>query len=156
MYLTLKFVHIVGVILFLGNITTGVFWKAHADRSRDPKIMAHALAGIVRSDRLFTIPGVIIIIVSGLTAAIIAGIPLLRTAWLAGGIVLFIIAGVAFMARVAPLQRQMLDLTRAAADSASFDWSAYGKLSRGWAIWGSVALIAPAIAAGLMVFKPTW
>jgi len=30
-YLTLKFLHIVGVILFLGNITTGVFWKAHAD-----------------------------------------------------------------------------------------------------------------------------
>jgi uncharacterized membrane protein len=156
MYLTLKFLHIVGVILFLGNITTGVFWKAHADRSRDPRLIAHVLDGIIRSDRLFTIPGVAIIVVSGMAAAIIGGIPLLRTAWVAGGISLFIFAGIAFMARVAPLQRQMLALARAAADSASFDWPRYEKLSRGWALWGALALIAPVIAAALMVFKPTW
>lgn len=155
-YLTLKFLHIVGVILFLGNITTGVFWKLHADKSRDPKVIAHALAGIVRSDQLFTIPGVALILIAGFAAAIVGGLPLLRTAWLAGGIALFTIAGIAFMARVAPLQRQMLALARSATDPASFDWAAYEKLSRGWAIWGSVALIAPAITAALMVFKPTW
>lgn len=156
MYLTLKFLHIVGAILFLGNITTGVFWKAHADRSRDPKLIAHALDGIVRSDRLFTIPGVIIILTSGITAAVIGGLPLLRTAWIAGGMGLFIVAGVAFMARVAPLQREMLVLARSATAGSSFDWPAYEKLSRGWAIWGLVALITPALAAALMVFKPSW
>ena len=156
MYLTLKFLHIVGAILFLGNITTGVFWKAHADKSRDPKLIAHVLDGIIRSDRLFTIPGVIIILLSGITAAIVGGVPLLRTAWIAGGIGLFTLAGIAFMARIAPLQRQMLALARSATDPASFDWPAYERLSRGWAIWGSVALFAPALAAALKVFKPTW
>lgn len=155
-YLTLKFLHIVGAILFLGNITTGVFWKAHADKSRDPRIIAHALDGVIRSDRLFTIPGVLLIVASGFAAAIIGNIPLLRTAWVAGGIVLFSIAGIVFGARVAPLQRQMRDLARANTDPAIFDWAAYEKLSRGWAIWGLVALVAPLIAAGLMVFKPTW
>lgn len=156
MYLTLKFLHIVGAILFLGNITTGVFWKAHADRSRDPKIIAHALDGIVRSDRLFTVPGVVIILISGFAAAIVAGYPLLRTAWVAGGIVLFTIAGVVFMARIAPLQRQMRDLAQSSSATAPFDWAAYEKLSRAWAIWGAIALLAPALAAALMVFKPTW
>ena len=155
-YLALKFFHIVGVILFVGNITTGVFWKAHADKSRDPKIIAHALDGILRSDRLFTLPGVFIILVSGFAAAIVAGLPLLRTMWIAGGLGLFIITGVVFMARVAPIQRQMRDLARSSTDPASFDWPGYQKLSRAWAIWGSIALLAPALAAALMVFKPTW
>jgi uncharacterized membrane protein len=155
-YLTLKFLHIVGAILFVGNITTGVFWKAHADKSRDPKIIAHALDGIVRSDRIFTLPGVIIILVSGFAAAIVAGYPLLRTAWVAGGIVLFTITGIVFMARIAPIQRQMRDLARSSSSQAEFDWAAYERLSRGWAIWGSIALVAPALAAAIMVYKPTW
>ena len=156
MYLTLKFLHIVGVILFLGNITTGVFWKLHADKSRDPRVISHALAGIVRADQLFTIPGVALILLGGFGAAIVGHRPLLRTAWLAGGIVLFVLTGLTFMARVAPLQRRMLALSRSANESAAFEWAAYDELSRAWVIWGSVALTLPAIAASLMVFKPTW
>src|SRR5688572_9782946 len=155
-YLTLKFLHIVGAILFLGNIITGVFWKAHGDKSRNPAVMAHALDGIIRSDQLFTLPGVIIIVAAGFAGAIMGGIPLLRTEWLAGGIILLTISGIAFVARIAPLQRQMRDLALANPDPATFDWAAYDRLSRGWAIWGAIALLAPLLAAALMVFKPSW
>jgi uncharacterized membrane protein len=86
MYLTLKTLHILAVVLFLGNIITGVFWKAHADRTGDPRIMAHTLDGIIRSDRWFTIPGVLLIIAFGMGAAIMARLPILRTAWEGGGI----------------------------------------------------------------------
>ena len=154
-YLSLKFLHIVGAVLFLGNIITGVFWKAHADKSRDPKIIAHALDGILRSDRAFTIPGVIIILVSGFSAALVGRYALFRTDWIAGGIGLFTITAIVFMARIAPLQRQMRDLARSSADKGTFDWPTYEKLSRAWAIWGSIAVLAPVLAAALMVFKPT-
>jgi len=60
-YLLLKAVHVLAVVLFLGNIVTGIFWKAHGDRTGDPRIMAHTLDGIIRSDRWFTIPGVVLI-----------------------------------------------------------------------------------------------
>ena len=155
-YLTLKLLHIVGAVLFLGNITTGVFWKLHADKSRDPKVIVHALEGVVRSDQVFTIPGVMMILVGGFGAALIGHLPLIRTAWLFGGILLFTITGIVFMTRVAPLQRQMLLLARAGQSGGNFDWTGYEKLSRQWAFWGTVALIAPALAAGLMVLKPTW
>lgn len=154
-YLSLKFLHIVGAILFLGNITTAAFWKAHADKSRDPKIIAHALEGVMKADRIFTMPGVIIILVAGFAAALIARLPLFRTAWVGGGIALFVITAIIFMARVGPLQRRMLELARASGNGGNFDWPAYEKLSRSWAIWGSIALLVPLIAAGLMVFKPT-
>lgn len=153
-YLSLKFLHIVGAVLFLGNIITGVFWKAHADKSRDPKIIAHALDGIPRSDRIFTIPGVIIILVSGFSAALVGGYALFRTDWIVGGIGLFTITAIVFMGRIAPIQRQMRDLARSASDQTTFDWPTYEKLSRAWAIWGSVAVLAPMLAAALMVFKP--
>ena len=51
MYLALKLLHVVAVIVFLGNITTGLFWHAHAARTRDPKLLAHTMDGIIRSDR---------------------------------------------------------------------------------------------------------
>ena len=69
MYLLLKTIHLLAVVVFLGNVTTGLFWKAHADRTRDPGIIAHTLHGIIRSDGLFTLPGAAIILVAGVATA---------------------------------------------------------------------------------------
>ena len=69
MYLVLKLLHVVAVIAFLGNITTGLFWHKHGARTRDPRILAHTMDGIIRADRLFTMPGVFAIILSGVAAA---------------------------------------------------------------------------------------
>jgi len=64
MYLFLKMIHIGAVLVFLGNISLGIFWKSMADRTADPKIMAHTLRSIIRADRWFTIPGVIVLVVA--------------------------------------------------------------------------------------------
>lgn len=154
LYLALKTLHIVGVVMFLGNITTGIFWKEHADRTRDPRLIAHALAGIIASDRLFTVPGVLLILAAGIIAAIVGHIPLLGTGWVLWGIVLFTLSGIAFMGRVAPLQKRMLKLMRAGAENGNPDWAAYAKLSRAWALSGAVALLLPLMVLALMVFKP--
>ena len=74
MYLILKSLHVLAVALFLGNIITGVFWRFHAERSRDPKYIGLTFEGISRSDRFFTIPGVLLIIVTGVWAAIEGGL----------------------------------------------------------------------------------
>lgn len=154
MYDFLKLVHVLAVVLFLGNITTGLFWKLHADRARDPRLLAHAFDGIIRSDRLFTMPGVIAIVVSGFGAAGLGGYPVLRTGWIAASIVLFTISGLAFMFRVAPLQRRILALARAAETASPFDWDRYRAWSRQWEVWGAVALVTPLLALVLMVLKP--
>ena len=154
MYLALKLLHVVAVVLFLGNITTGLFWKVHGDRSRNPVIIAHTLDGIIRSDRWFTIPGVVVIIAAGVAAALVGGLPLLRTGWISISIALFVISGLAFVLRVAPLQQQLLGLAQATGDPNRFDWDGYRKLSRAWKFWGEVALFTPAAAFVLMVLKP--
>ncbi len=153
-YLLLKLIHVVAVILFLGNIITGLFWKFHADGTRDPKVIAHAFEGIIRADRWFTIPGVIAIVVSGAGAAIQGRFPILGTGWIFWSIVLFIISGIAFSLKVAPLQVRIFNMARAGMESGQMDWNLYHALSRSWEIWGLLALLTPVAAVVLMVLKP--
>src|SRR6266550_8738658 len=68
-YIALKILHVAAVVIFLGNITTGIFWKIHGDRTRDPRIVRHTLAGIIEADTWFTIPSVVVILVGGIGAA---------------------------------------------------------------------------------------
>ena len=41
-YLFLKTIHLVGVVIFVGNIVVTAWWKVMADLTRDPKIVAFA------------------------------------------------------------------------------------------------------------------
>ena len=60
-YLLLKFLHLLGVVLFLGNIIVTGWWKSMADRTRDPKIIAFAQSQVSATDRVFTLGGIIIL-----------------------------------------------------------------------------------------------
>jgi uncharacterized membrane protein len=153
-YLWLKLVHVLGVVMFLGNIVTGVFWHKHALATRDPKLLAHTMDGVRRSDRLFTMPGVFLILASGIWAAIQGGYPMLGTPWILWTIVLFAISGVVFGVRVAPLQKRLHAVATAGAQGGSFDFAAYERLSRQWDVWGTVATLTPVVGVALMVLKP--
>jgi uncharacterized membrane protein len=153
LYLALKALHIVSVVLFLGNIITGVFWKVHADLTGDLRARAQALDGIIKSDRWFTVPGVFLIIATGVTLALMAGYPLLRTFWIASSVALFGISGLAFGIAIGPLQKKLLANARAGL-AGNWDENQYNGLSRSWAVWGAIATAAPLIALFLMVMKP--
>ncbi len=154
MYLWMKLLHIVAVILFLGNITTGLFWHRHAERTRNPRLLAHAMEGVIGSDRLFTIPSIVVIIATGIVAAVQGGLPLLRTGWIAWTLALFAVSGLLFMFRVAPLQRQLRAIAEAGVASGSFDFAAYHRVAIRWELWGAGATLTPFLALALMVLKP--
>jgi uncharacterized membrane protein len=105
----------------------------HAARTHDPKILTHTMDGIIRSDRNF---------------------PILGTGWIRWTLILFTISGVAFVARVAPLQRQLRALAEAGAKSGAFDYTGYHRLARRWEFWGAIALLTPLAGLLLMVLKP--
>lgn len=154
MYAWLKLLHLLCVIGFLGNVTTGLFWHRHAMPTRDPRILAHTMRGIIRSDRLFTVPGVVGVTTFGIVGAIVGHLPLLHTPWIFWSIVLFTISGVIFSTRLIPLQRQLAVLAEAGASTGSFDFLGYERLTLRWERWGAVATLAPLGALVLMVLKP--
>src|SRR6187397_1286256 len=110
-YSYLKLIHILAVMIFLGNIITGLFWMHIAVKTKDLKIIIFTIKGIRDADRYFTIPGVIVITTFGLLAAIFGHYPILRTGWIFWSIIMFSISGLSFMIKVAPLQKKIYDLT---------------------------------------------
>jgi uncharacterized membrane protein len=46
MYAIFKTLHIIGVVVLLGNATITAYWKVFADRTRETKIIAHAQHGV--------------------------------------------------------------------------------------------------------------
>lgn len=154
MYLYVKLIHIAAVIVFLGNIVTGLFWHAQAIRSRDARELGLVMRGIIVSDRWFTVPGVLVIVASGVVLAVQARLPLLGTSWIAGALGLFALSGILFAVRVSPLQRRLLALATVGSESGMFDFAAYSALARRWEFWGALALLTPLGALVLMVLKP--
>ena len=157
LYLTLKALHVLAVVLFLGNVTTGIFWKAHGDRLSDAnggdlRHRVQALDGIIKADRLFTVPSVLLIIASGVTLVLVGNLSFF-TPWILWSLVLFGGAGAIFGARVGPLQTKLLANARAGL-AGEWNEAEYQALSNSWRFWGWIATGAPLVALILMVLKP--
>ncbi|MGZ3498180.1 MAG: DUF2269 family protein [Vulcanimicrobiaceae bacterium] len=152
MYFVLKLLHLIGVVVFLGNISLGVYWKYRADASGDLRIITHTIRTIILADRLFTNPGVILLVVAGLATAITGRIPILSTGWILWGIVLIIIAAVAYVP-LSATQRALLAIA-SNPESERSALARYHELSKRWNLYGSIALAAPLIAFAFMVLKP--
>lgn len=148
--LILKLIHIISVILFLGNITTAILWKMISHRSRDRQRIAFTFEGIIKADRVFTMPSVTLLIITGFGLSGMMKLNTIETGWILWSIVLVIISGAAYMAKVVPVQKKIFALAR---DENKFNWDEYNSLSKQWDIWGSIAVITPYIALILMVYK---
>jgi uncharacterized membrane protein len=149
-YLILKAIHLLAVVAFLGNIVTGLFWMRFARKTNDTRIVHHTAAGIIASDRLFTIPGVIIITAGGFASAIYGGIPLLRTGWIFWPILLFSLSGLFFAFKVVPLQVRM---RKHLETGEGFTWKGFDALLKQWEFWGFMAVITPIISFFMMILK---
>jgi len=152
-YPLLKLLHIAAVIIFLGNIITGHFWMHMAIRSKDVNIIRHSVNGIMLSDRIFTIPAVIIIIAAGILSALYGNIPLLRTGWIIWSIVLFTLSGVIFSTKLSVMLRKMLTLTNEQHVNREQEWISINNLYRQWNTWAVVAIMLPLAALVMMVLK---
>src|SRR5690349_6050146 len=141
-YLVLKALHVVSVVLFLGNIITGVFWKAHADATGDLRARAQALDGIIRSDRWFTVPGVFLIIATRVAMAYVGERSIFGTPWIVWSLALGGVSGVAFGVGVGPLQKKLLADARGGI-AGQWNESEYRARSRGWGVWGVIATVGP-------------
>lgn len=152
-YLVMKLIHLLAVVAFLGNIVVSLFWKLHGDRTRDVRIVAHTLAGIIAADRLFTLPGVALLVLAGFGTAGMGHYPLMLP-WIIISIILFAGSGGVYMGIVSPMQKRMLAMARRAENPAAFDWGTYASLSKQWNLWGLISLALPLVAMVLMVMKP--
>jgi uncharacterized membrane protein len=126
--------HILGVVLFLGNIIVTAVWKVLADRTKSPPVVAYAQRLVTRTDIAFTATGVVLILVSGQVLAEDLGGVFGGPVWLTIGWSLFVASGVIWVAALIPER--------------------YWLLSTLWSVFGAVATILPLANLYFMVFKP--
>jgi len=153
MYTTLKFLHILGMVLFVGNITTAALWKTRADRSGDLATVAYAQRTVALADWVFTLPGVLLVIIGGYGMAITRPWPLHGIRWLELGQVLFWISALIWAVVLIPTQRQLVAVSGEARKARALP-PEFERLSGRWAMWGGIATLLPLIALFLMVTKP--
>ena len=147
-----KLLHILAVIVFLGNITVGVFWKLQADKSKDRLKIVETFKNLIKADRIFTMPSVTALFIFGVGTAMQGNMSLVETSWIMWSIIMLIISAFVFMAKVVPLQKQIIKLANS---EEKFSWDLYLSLSGKWNVWGTIATITPYIAVALMILKLT-
>jgi uncharacterized membrane protein len=145
--------HILGVVLFLGNIIVTAVWKMLADRTQSPPVVAYAQRLVTITDVAFTATGVALIIVSGQVLADDFGGVFSGPTWLTIGWSLFIASGVIWLGVLIPVEVMQARLARQFRDSATIP-DRYWRLSMIWAVFGAVATLLPLANLYLMVFKP--
>ena len=144
--------HIIGVVLFLGNIIVTAVWKMLADRTRDPAVVAFGQRLVVVTDVAFTATGVVLILVSGQVMAEDFG-GVFGPTWLTLGWSFFIASGVIWLTILVPIELMQARLARGFRGGGEIP-ERYWRLSTLWAIFGAIATILPFINVFLMVFKP--
>ena len=147
-YNVLKFTHVFLAIVAVGfNVSYGV-WLARA--AREPGHQSHVLRGIKFLDDRIANPAYVLLLVTGALTAIVGGIPF-TTFWIAGAIVLWVVAvGVGLGVYTPTLRRQIEVLEREGPDSVE-----YQRLSSRGRTVGIATAVPVVIIVLLMVFKPT-
>lgn len=152
-YLILKSLHILGAVIFLGNIIVTAWWKVMADRTGDAKIIAFAQRQVTLTDFVFTAGGAALVLTTGVGNAQLHGMDYWHIRWLAWGMSLFVASGVVWVAVLIPVQVIQARLARAFAAGGPIP-PAYWRLGRLWMGFGILATVLPLINLYWMVFKP--
>ncbi len=151
-YLLTKWVHILSSTVLFGTGLGSAFYMFFASLSRDPRVVATVVRYVVIADWCFTTPTVILQPLSGFYMVHLAGYPLTST-WLLWSIILFLVAGAAWLP-VVWMQIQMRRMAKESLANGTALPQQYWTYLRRWVALGVVAFAALVIVFYLMVLKP--
>lgn len=152
-FLTLKMIHVFGVVIFLGNIIITGWWKVMADRTNNPTIIAFAQRQVTLTDFIFTAGGAAVVFGAGFGNALIHQMNVWSTRWLSWGFWLFMISGIIWVTVLIPVQVRQAKMARQFADGGAIP-PQYWTLGRIWLVFGLLATLIPLANLYWMVFKP--
>ena len=144
--------HVVGVVMLLGNIVTAAFWKARADLGGSVEDIYKTVRGVMVADYFFTVPGVAMILISGHVMADKAGYDLFSWSWIGISYMLFILTGVIWGVLLLPLQRRMIKEAKRSLSSGRPN-NEYRRYSAIWNVAGIFATLLPIAVLVLMISK---
>jgi uncharacterized membrane protein len=152
-YLIVKWLHILSSTVLFGTGLGSAYYMFFASRTRDPRIAASVVRHVVIADWAFTTPTIILQPLTGFWLMHLAGFPL-SAPWIAWSVVLYLVAGAAWLP-VVWMQIRMRDMAARAAVVGAMLPSRYWSYLRAWVTLGIVAFGALVVVFYLMVAKPS-
>lgn len=152
-YTVFKIIHVLGIVLFLGNIIVTGVWKFFADKTRNAAVIGFAQRLVTLTDWIFTFGGVILILIGGYGMATVAGYNLRSTSWLVWAQSIFFASGIIWIAILIPVQIWQARLARQFENGGEIP-PLYWRLNRQWYFWGVLATVIPLANLYVMIAKP--
>jgi uncharacterized membrane protein len=151
-YEDFKVVHILGVVIFLGNIIVTGVWKYRADVTSRPEVIAFAQRLVSLTDWIFTFGGIVLILIGGFGMVHVAQLDISQTRWIQYGLAFFGVSGVIWVLILIPIQVMQARLARGF-ETGGVIPERYWRLNRQWYIWGFIATVLPLLNIYVMVQK---
>jgi uncharacterized membrane protein len=151
-YLVVKWLHILSSTVLFGTGLGSAFYMYFTSRTGNTPAIAVVIRYVVIADWIFTTPAIILQPLTGFYLMHLAGFPL-ATPWILWSVVLYLLAGAAWLP-VVWMQIRMRDMAAAAATAGRSLPSLYWRLLRIWVSLGVVAFGALVVVFYLMVAKP--
>jgi uncharacterized membrane protein len=150
MYSLMKIVHVVAVVVLLGNLFMAPFWRKRLAAVGGAQARAAANRSVRVADLLFTLPGWVVVLATGIMLIIQRG---MRGGWLHLSLLLFLGWLVLWHVLVLRARKAMIDQ----ADEAAAGGQASPELAqheRQWQQWSYLSALLAVLILILMVTKP--
>jgi len=152
LYLSLKWLHIISSVLLVGTGFGSAFYLFFMHRTKDQQAITQVIKLVVRADKWFTFPAIIIQPITGFVMIHLAQYPIKQT-WIISALALYVFSGLCWIP-VYFLQLRMRDIAiHASTNNMPFP-DIYWRYAKYWERLGYPAFIAMLLIFGLMVFKP--
>jgi len=142
-----KILHILGLILFMGNMIIGPVWFMYAFYSKDKTLLKFANRLLQLTDLYITIPGLDLTIINGLFLASIYGGSKNQT-WLYYSIILLLIMWLISIPLIYIQEKIYKSIGKE-----TINLKSTNRLLIIWGIIGTLVMIPPTLIFYLMVFK---
>jgi len=139
-YLTVKTIHIISSTILFGTGIGSAFYMLMANRRKDIAGIVFATRHVVIADWLFTMPAVIIQLITGIALMQIRGYGL-NDKWIFYGLVLYFFAGACWLP-VVWLQIKMRNIAKSAMSNKTELPAIYWKYDKWWLSLGFLAFPA--------------
>ena len=127
-----------------------------AERTRNVNVIHFSAKAVIRADLLFTLPGVILVLMNGLVMVFDrwgGRDAIYQLSWISVALALFTASGVIWVALLIPAQHRMVVCSDPLAHPDLLP-SQFTSALHKWYFWGAIAIALPLCSLYLMVTKP--
>ena len=151
-YLIVKWLHILSSTVLFGTGIGSAYYMLFTSLTRDAQAIANVVRLVVIADWVFTTATIVLQPLTGFYLIHLMGYPM-SSAWIVWTIVLYLVAGAAWLP-VVWMQIKMRDIAQAAAATRTELPPKYWLFLKWWVALGFVAFGALVVVFYLMVAKP--